>query len=435
MKPKIGLIVSYAPLEVGWEKASELLTQAKSVLSELPVDIVATDTPVYDFKSIDAAAEKFYNAQIDVICWIAATWSFDHIAVDLLRKVKVPLIAWGVPGIETGSLCGCQQLVAVLTELSHPCHFIFGKLMDECTQSSMLDFSRAVAALGRLQKARFGMLGHRTIGMMEVAFHEYDILKNFGVMVSYLGVDRFLKIRDEINDNTAAPIWNAYKTRVGKCNVKDVDGIRSIKAYLALRQFTNDNGLSGIAIGCYPELMGEVCLACGLLAEEGIVTSCEGDMNSLILTYLMYCIGGTALHNTDLLDLDMSTNTGIFSHCGNSALCLAESRQEIFLDSVRLMGQGVVSLYPAKPGQVTFVNLCGNKGTYRLTYGVGEAVQTEMVFPGIPVNIKLPLTVNLFLEKTAHFGTGHHWLIAYGDISKSLDHICEIKKLYSLKLV
>ena len=27
-------------------------------------------------------------------------------------------------------------------------------------------------------------------------------------------------------------------------------------------------------------------------------------MNSLVLTYLMYSIGGSPLHNTDLLDLD-----------------------------------------------------------------------------------------------------------------------------------
>ena len=435
MKPKIGLVVSYAPLEVGWEKSTAILAQAKLLLSSLPVEIVAVDTPVYDLKSGAAAADKFYHAQVDVVCWIAATWSFDHVPVDMLHTVNVPLIAWALPGVETGSLCGSQQLVSVLTELSHPRHFVFGELSDERAQSNMLSFAFAAAALGRLQKTRFGMLGHRTIGMMEVAFHEYDLLNTFGSLVVYLGVDNLLKMRDAIEYKAASPVWNTFKARVGKCNVSDTDGIRSIKTYLALKQFADENNLSGIAAGCYPELMGEVCLACGLLAEEGIVTSCEGDMNSLVLTYLMHNIGGDPLHNTDLLDLDASAGTGIFSHCGNSAVCLAGSPQDITLDSVRLMGQGAVSLYPATPGRVTFANLCGNKGTYRVTYGVGEAVQTGMVFPGIPVKIKLPVTVESFLEKTAKFGTGHHWMIAYGDMSESLKYICEIKNIPSLEFI
>jgi hypothetical protein len=96
------------------------------------------------------------------------------------------------------------------------------------------------------------------------------------------------------------------------------------------------------------------------------------------------------------------------------------------------MGQGAVSLYPAKPGQATFANLCGNKGTYRLTYGVGEAVEAQMVFPGIPVKLKLPLGRQAFLEKTARFGTGHHWMIAYGDLSESLGHICRMKNIKEL---
>ena len=435
MKPKIGLVVSYAPLEVGWEKASELLGQAIKQLSAQAVEIVAADEPVYDLKSGAIAAEKFYQAKVDVICWIAATWSFDHVPMDMLNTVNVPLVAWALPGVETGSLCGSQQIIAVLTELSHPRHFVFGELDDAAVQASVLAFARGAAALGGLKRTRFGMLGHRTIGMMEVAFHEYDLVNMFGPVVVYLGVDKLFKMRDGIDEKVAVPIWNMFKTRAGKCNVSDADGVRSIKTYLALKQFVADNNLSGLAAGCYPELMGEVCLACGLLAEDGIVTSCEGDMNSLVLTYLMHNIGGSPLHDTDLLDLDASAGTGIFSHCGNGALCLAGQRGDITLDSVRLMGQGAVSLYPAKPGLVTFANLCGNKGTYRLTYGVGEAVETAMVFPGIPVKIKLPIAVDAFLKKTTQFGTGHHWMIAYGDMSGSLRHICEMKKISSLELI
>ena len=171
MKPRVGLVVSYAPLEVGYEKAPELLAQAKKQLSKLAIEVVAVGSPVYDIGSGAKAAELFYQSNVDVICWIAATWSFDHVPVDVINKVNVPLVAWGLPGVETGSLCSSQQLISVLTELNHPRKFVFGELTNEQTQKEMLEYVQAAAVVNRLKKSRLGMLGHRTVGRTEVTFH------------------------------------------------------------------------------------------------------------------------------------------------------------------------------------------------------------------------------------------------------------------------
>ena len=85
----------------------------------------------------------FGGADVDVICWIAATWSYDHVPVDVVGKVNVPLIAWGLPGVETGSLCGSQQLVSVLTEIGHCRKFVFGELNDESVCREVVEFSQA----------------------------------------------------------------------------------------------------------------------------------------------------------------------------------------------------------------------------------------------------------------------------------------------------
>jgi len=113
---------------------------------------------------------------------------------------------------------------------------------------------------------------------------------------------------------------------------------------------------------------------------------------------------------------------------------LAAKKEEITLDSVRLMGQGVVSVYPARPGEITIANLCGRKGSYRLTYGVGRAVDAEMVFPGIPVKFQLPCTSKVFLRKTAEFGTGHHWMAAYGNLGRPLEQLGKWMNLKMLKI-
>ena len=79
-------------------------------------------------------------------------------------------------------------------------------------------------------------------------------------------------------------------------------------------------------------------------------------------------------------------------------------------------------------------NLCGRKDTYRVTWLVAEAVEATLVFPGIPVKVKLPCSVKEFLDATADFGTGHHWMICYGDISRQLGDISQMLGISSLQI-
>lgn len=420
VKPRIGLVITYAPLEVGWELAESLICKAEKTLAPLPLETIAFPKPVFDLSTSLEAADTLAKAEVDCVVWMAATWAFDSMALEFLRRCPVPLLAWGRPGMEIGSLCGSQQLIEVLTELDRPCGFVHGEIDDPNAHANLLAFGRASAAFQRLRQARFGMLGHRTVGMTEVTFHEYDLFEQFGTAVYYRGADRLLDDMQKADPSKASTLWTSLKQRCGQCSVADECGQTAMRCYLALKDWISKDQLHGVAVGCYPDLMGIVCLACGLLAEEGIVTSCEGDMNSLVLTAVMQLMSTRPIHNTDLLFADRDENACTMSHCGNSAISLAAAGRDVALEHVRLMDQGVVSLYTAAPGRVTIANLCGRKGTYRLTCCTGEAVPTGMVFPGIPVKVKLDAPMDAFLHETAAFGTGHHWIVAYGDLGDAL---------------
>jgi L-arabinose isomerase len=67
-----------------------------------------------------------------------------------------------------------------------------------------------------------------------------------------------------------------------------------------------------------------------------------------------------------------------------------------------------------------------------MTYHGVEAVPTEMTFPGIPVKVRLDVPAAQFLRDTAAFGAGHHWMIAYGDLSKPLAAFAEFAGLTTL---
>ena len=52
--------------------------------------------------------------------------------------------------------------------------------------------------------------------------------------------------------------------------------LESIKYYGAFKQLIDEYALEALSVKCYTTYMDKVCLGYSLLAEEGIVNSCEG---------------------------------------------------------------------------------------------------------------------------------------------------------------
>jgi L-fucose isomerase-like protein len=424
LKPKVGIAVIYHPYEEGASDAQNLLLKSTDVLLNLGLDAVTSKKPVHDTKTAIAAGKIFKKEDVDLVCLPLATWSSDYTVLDLLEQIDVPVITWAFPGVNTGSLCGVQQINCVLKELNKEYKFVYGD--NEKAHQEILSYSKAVALKNKLRNTHLGLVGYRISGMMEVAFDEFALKSVFGPRVVHMGIDD-LKIQTEkISDDESRILWNKVKEKVGKVTADEDDGIYSSKIYIVLKKFIHDHGLSGIATECYPKLMGQVCLAHSLLSEEGVVASCEGDINSALAMLILYELTGLPVHNTDLLAVYEKDNSILFSHCGSGGFSLAEKTENIHLDSVRLAHTGVCVLYPSKPGKVTMINLVGRKDTYRMCVVKGEAVNTEMVFPGNPLRIKIPIEINDFLEIIAEKGFGHHWMIVYDDVINDLVNLTSL---------
>jgi L-fucose isomerase-like protein len=429
LKPKVGFFMMVHPYEEGAEKAPELFRRALGNLIKIGAEVVEADEVVEDEKSALRAAKKFKKNGIDLLCLVEATWSSDYLALDILEEIEVPIITWALPGIRTGSLCGTQQLDCVLTELRKTYKFVYGAVEEENVYQKVKKYARAVSLKNHLRTTRLGLIGYRIPGMTEVTFDEYELKSLFGPRIVHLGIDKFKESLSKISHKEVEPTWAKVKARVGKVNTNEEEGLHSVKAYLALKEFVERKGLAGLAVECYPDLMGEVCLAYSLLAEEGIVAACEGDVNSLLAMLMLYLLTGEPIHNTDLLAVHEEDSSAVFSHCGSGGFSLAEHTSDISLEPVRLANKGVCVLFPGRPGEVTLVNLVGRKGTYRMCIVGGEAVKTEMVFPGNPVRVRLPVNTEEFLKIISREGFGHHWMIGYGDLREELVEFCGLTGL------
>jgi L-fucose isomerase-like protein len=326
--------------------------------------------------------------------------------------------------MNTGSMCGGQQFGCVLTELDKPHRFVFGPANDSGAISCISDYVTAANLAAALRKTRMGLVGYRVPGMTEVTFDELELKAVLGPRTVHYGLETVEKTMSDVSEAEAMDVWQKRMAHVRKVSVGKADIIDSMRGYLALKRFAEGDRLSGMAIECYPRFMGRLCLACSLLADEGIVVGCEADMNSTVAMLMLARLTGQPVHNTDGLGVDMAEGSIVFSHCGNGSMSLAESPDKIEIDHVRLKHQGACVLFPGRPGLVTLVNIVGRRGTYRIGVASGEAIPTGMVFAGNPTKVVLEGGVKHYLDVIARKELGHHWMIGYGDVRKPLRELC-----------
>ena len=418
--PRVAVGGVCSPLEVGANHAPAAAQELSQRLRDAGCEVLelgAVDTPDKSAAAGRAMAERHVQA----VALAATSWFEDYLVLDLLEESNVPVVLWALPGMETGALCGAQQLAAYLKQLEQPFHCLYGPLDHTRNLEQARIFLRAVALRYQLRRARVGFGGYRAGGMSEVSANEFGLKKTLGPRIIPLDMPLLLARAREISDEDVRSHWETVVGQSGCCKVAAADGLDSVKVYVAVKELVEKHRLDALTFGCYPHFMGRVCLPASLLADEGIPLACEGDANGAVGQLLLTRLSGQPTHNTDWLE-PLEDGTVIFSHCGSGSFTLAEHSREITLSPVRLMDQGVCALFPAKPGPVTLVNLLPRGDGYQLALLEGEAISTTMVFRGNPLRVRFAQPTPQIIDWIFREGIGHHWMAAYGHFGNEIKH-------------
>ena len=417
--PRVGVLGLCSPLEVGADRAPVVAAQLADLLRQAGGDVVLAEA-VDTADRAAAAGRRLAAAQADAVLLAPTSWCEDYLVLDLVEECAAPLFFWPQPGMETGALCGTQQHTAALRQLGHRAYACtFGAVDDEDCRRVALDFLRAAALRARLRRARIGIAGHHLTGMTHTAANEFALKRAVGPRVVWLDLPALLAQAAAVPAADATARWREVCRCASSTDVSAAAGVDSVQLYNALRAAVTAHGLAALTVGCYPQLMGRVCLAASLLADEGVPLACEGDVHGAIGQYLLQLLTGQPPHNTAWHDPGDEQRV-VFTHCGSGSFALAPARAAVRLASVRLMGQGVCALFPARPGPVTLVNLTPSADGYLCGLLEGEAEPTDMVFPGNPVRVRFAPPVKRLLAWVHETGLGHHWMIGYGHVGAAV---------------
>lgn len=427
MKVNIAAVGLAHPFEVGFDNAENLLNQTVDALNSLGADCQNVGVVLHDLNTVQEAATRLKNMESDVLLICVATWSEDHHLLDLLSYVDKPVIIRAYPAIDTGSLCCAHQIGAVFTDIGKTYEFVYGEAYDTGCAEKTMQIATAYALANCMGKVRVGAIGGRVKGMTEIAYDEFSIKQKLGARVVNLDEKEMTGKVAAMTDEEAEKLLEEKKDVLKPCKMlsSKESMLESIKYYSALKQLSEEYALEALSVKCYTTYMGKVCLGYSLLAEEGIVSSCEGDVTSALTMKLLYELSKMPVNNTDLLYLDEEKNTILFAHCGSSGFSIAGG--EIELAPVRLAETGVCTRFVMKTGTVTAVNICGHGDQLRMAVMTGEAIPCGMEFPGNPVVIKFDKDVNRINSEIMENGIGHHWMVGYGDYREELRRFCKIK--------
>jgi L-fucose isomerase-like protein len=381
VKPLIGLYGILEPTEEGGEATERLMTAATARLQAAGMDVRRSPVIVSNDETARTAARFFQAADIDLLCAVVITWSFDNLHVTILKRVPRPLAILAVPGIRAGSIVCAQQEGSLLTDLGLEHAVFYGPQDAEETYRPLADYARAAAVRMRLQMGKLGFIGRRTPGMTPIAFDEVEITRRFGPLVESYGWEEIEELARAVPRGAVIEEISRLKKSAGTVDSEDSALEASVRIEIALKELAGKNQILAYGIGCYPHYAGRACLTVGMLAEAGIPAGCEGDLNSALAMYLLQSFTGQPAHFGEILEVNENENSLVTSHCGCGAPSLAARPSDIALTPVRIWQRGVCIRYPGKASpEATFVNLTGRKGTYRLCAVAGSAVETGMVF-------------------------------------------------------
>jgi L-fucose isomerase-like protein len=424
-QPKVGSYAVYEPPEEGWENWDEQLIQINMLLTGAGMKVITAPEAVKDPASCQRVAAFFSSQDVDILHALIVSWSFDHYTVEIQQQVRVPVAIRAIPGIRSGSVVGSMQLNNVLEDIEVPHRLYYGELENQATIQDVCTFAQACAIKKKLRGARLAVIGRRTEGMTPTAVDELEVLRLFGTRLLNYGLDEFQQMVSLIDAEKAVLAWKHIASGAVKVMSQTEHGISTARNYLQCKQMVEQHGLSAITIGSYPQCQGTMCVPIAWLNEDGIPTGCEGDVNSTICMLILSMLTDLPVHFGEMLAFDETHNALVTSHCGCGSPSLADHRG-FNLQPVRLANNGVCIRYAARPGPITYVNLVGRKGNYRLCAIEGEAVPTEMVFEGNPLRFELKSPLKKVWKAVEKHGFGHHWMTAYGHVTPVLVEFCKL---------
>lgn len=286
--------------------------------------------------------------------------------------------------------------------------------------------------ISSLRFARFGQIGARPAAFNTVRYSE-KILEKSGISSITLDLSEIIE-RSRTLSGSETVIKNNYnqiKKYVHTANIPNKSLIKMACFSLALEEYIQEEGLSGIAIQCWSSLQQYFgimpCTIMSMLGNSLKSSACETDIAGLVGMHAM-AMGS----DEPSAILDWNNNYGdeldkaVIFHCSNIPKVFFESKPIMGFNEIISKGVGKENTFGTvtgklKPSPVTYCRVSTDdcKGQVRAYLGEGEIIEDQIKSFGGYGTVKIE-NFNRLINYICKNGYEHHVAMNQSLIAEAL---------------
>lgn len=365
--------------------------------------------------------ENAHDAPFSIV--LIETGGVEKSFLDLFDQLDEPIVL--LSNGKNNSLAAALE-IKTYANLHHK--LTFNVTGDENYCSTVIArLTRVISTKIAVKDSYLGVIGEPSDWLIASLVDYQEIKDIFGINLIDISMDElFLEIDKE--ELEKIPHYESLKRKFKNHDV--LNG--ALYIYSALKRLVKKYHLSGLTIRCFDLLkryQNTACLALGLLNEEGIVSSCEGDIPCLITMFLVSTLTSRPCFQANPSYIKCEDNSILFAHC-TLPINMA-SKYELLTHFESDLGVAIKGQLPL--GVVTVIKIFINqKHNLDNSIVLSGNIKENCSYQGycrtqINVGFQEYELISFLKEDFAN-----HVVITYGDIANDIYNLISI---YNLKLV
>ena len=234
-------------------------------------------------------------------------------------------------------------------------------------------------------------------------------IPNYDLVKEKLGVDSIDIPLSKVVDKTLKPHFSKMVIDKG-FNKEEL--IKASNIYDSLVEIVKEYELSGLTIRCFDllkSLKSTSCLALGLLNKEGIVSTCEGDIATMLSMMIVKALTNKPSFQANPSKIEPLSNDMVLAHCTAPFDMLKSYKLDTHFES----GIGVAIKGEMNLDKVTIFRLSSDLSRYYLTTGRIIKNMNESDLCRTQILVHLDSDIKELLKNPC----GNHQVVIYGDES------------------
>ena len=455
---KIGILALGRPT-FDVQYAKERLTASLNYLSSTNHNILGSCELLLDEQDALNEINKFKNEDLDFIIIIQVTFTDSSTLLKIASCLEKPIGIWAFPEprqsgrLRLNAFCGLNLASHTLGLNNIPFSWIYEnpenieeakfEILINSKNSKRPEKIFAIPSLGskkaksikeKIHNLKIGKIGSHPDGFDTCKYDQKKLMGLCGITVDEIDIDTFLNNSRNVKSEEIKPTLNKLKKTIS--SIKEVNQkelILSLKLENSLKKLQEEGAYNAFALRCWPEMFtkygGAICAPASISTENKVPCACEADVYGAVTQLILQEVSGQPVFLTDIVDIDVDDDTGVFWHCGQApiSMCNPKIKPTATIHSNRKMP--LLFEFPLKEGIVTMMRISQSFGEQKMVLSKGKMIDRPLPFTGTSGVINFDNDTKEVLNNIISYGLEHHIAMTYGDHIELLSELASELKL------